>query len=96
MNYLITIELVTFSDRPKILRRGELVTSAPSRFIDEWLAENKFPRLSQWRYSGQTGSNAPSHRGVLNTLYMQDVGRTSNRLVITTHELVPVDPTTLL
>jgi hypothetical protein len=96
VNYFIQIEVATFSDRPKILHRTELVTSAPLRFVDEWLAENRLPLLSEWKYSGQTGSNAPSHRGVLNTLYMQDTKKNSKRLVITTHELVPVDPTSIL
>jgi hypothetical protein len=96
VNYLVQIELATLSDNPKIYRHTELITSAPARFVDEWLVENGLPRLSSWKYSGQTGSNTPSHRGVLNTLYMQEAKTSPKRLVITTHELVPVDPTTIL
>jgi hypothetical protein len=96
MNYLIQVELVVFSDRPKILRHAELVTSAPSRFVDEWLVENGLPPISRWKYSGQVGSNDPSRRGVLNSLHLQDTKNHLKHLVITTHELVPVDPTSIL
>ena len=93
--YLVTAELINFAAHHKVLLRMELATSAPAKFIDEWLVEHKLPRLSSWSYDGQTGSNSPGeHHGVLNTLYLK-TRQFSERLVITLHELVPVDPTTV-
>ena len=91
--YLVAVELVTHAGRREVLVKMELVTSAPEHFIDGWLVENRLPRLSQWQYDGQTG--AP-RSNVLSSLYMKNLKLGDNRLVITTHELVPVDPTTVL
>jgi hypothetical protein len=97
--YLISIDLVkfAFTKQEQPILKTELTTSAPSRAINDWLTENKLPRLSSWNYDGQSGTNAPGpHRGVLHVLYLKCSAHGSERLIITTHELVPVDPTTLL
>ena len=94
MQYLVVVELVTHAGRHEVLVKMEFVTSAPERFINEWLVENKLPRLSQWQYDGQVCTS--SRQKIFNTLYMKNTKIGSERLVITTHELVPVDPTTIL
>jgi hypothetical protein len=97
IQYLVQVELVDLDSPRTPFPKLELVTSAPERVINEWLVENDLPKLSSWNYSGKSGSNLPLHKGQLNTLFLQvRHAKSSVRLVITTHELVPVDPTTIL
>ena len=106
-SYLITAEIADLSGHKRSrFPRLEIVTSAPEKEINNWLDELGLPYWSYWQYDGGTASNAPGlHKGVFNTLYMRMTNTTMStknrvrgdeRLVLSFHELVPVDPTTIL
>jgi len=91
MDYFIRLELVVMEPRVEVLEDVEFPTTAPERFINEWLAGRGLPRLSSWYFDGATGSNAPRNKGILNSVWLKTKGR-PEKLVITTHELRPVKP----
>lgn len=99
--YLVHLEVRNLDSSKKARLQHEFLSSTPTETISDWLSDHKLPRLSSWAYDGQSGSNAPGpYKGILNTLFMrkrnQERHLEKEFLIITIHELVPVDPTTVL
>jgi hypothetical protein len=60
--------------------------------VNRGLDENHLPWLYPWKWGAQSGSNAPSRRGVLNTVHYDLPKNPGVTLILDVYKLVPVDP----
>ena len=95
MSYLVETFLIE-RDAPGAQAQAQQITSTPRNAVNDALSEWRLPRLHSWRYVGSTGSNAPQHRGTLNSSHYELRDRPGVVLVVTLYELVPRDPQTEL